>query len=87
MSSIPVYPPSSNESVDKSFKDAQTKIIELGADWVLITYGYGLWPWFDSDNLVRLIHGRSSGHACISAQLAERKKGYLVHDDEGRYIP
>lgn len=81
-----VYPPPSGEPVEKIVKDAQAKILELGADWALITYGLLS---KDASTLITLLAlSMADLKACVHfCPSAETKKGYLVHDDEGRYIP
>lgn len=81
-----MYPPPSNTTVERTFKDAQTEILELGADWALISYG--LLP-KDASTLVALFAlSMADLRACVHyCPASDARKGYLVHDEQNRYIP
>lgn len=81
-----IYPPASNDPVTDVFKEAQAQILKLGADWALISFGLTQKDASDLMAICALSMAdlRASVHFCPSS---ENRKGYLIHDEGGRYIP
>lgn len=73
-------------SDSQALKEVQAQILDLGADWALISYG--LRP-HDASTIVSqlalsMADLKACAHFCPESDVT---KGYLIHDEGGRYIP
>ncbi|KAH7928548.1 NTF2-like protein [Leucogyrophana mollusca] len=81
-----VYPPSPDTSFRETLKDAEAKIIALGADWGLISYGLAT---KDAETLLsRLALSIADMKACVHyCPDAEGSRGFLAKDNQSRHVP
>jgi hypothetical protein len=81
-----VYPFKTFDRFMEDIKTADQDILDLGADWVLISYGLSSG---DADGLVShfalsATRLKACVHFCPSS---ETSKGFLFKDNEGKHVP